>query len=89
MVVKDQVRVRRVGQVGGDVAGADLYLPVLHVFGMHEQDVLDESELLEQHSTDQPVEVTPSDQPISLHRLRNLLIGRQTLLSPFLVGGQL
>jgi hypothetical protein len=33
---------------------------------VHEQDVLDQAELLEQHRAHQPVEVTPGDQPISL-----------------------
>jgi hypothetical protein len=76
VVVEDQVRIRRVGEVGGDVGGPDFHLPVLHVLGMHEQDVLDQPELLEQHRADQAVEVTPGNQPISLHR--HLLTGRQT-----------
>jgi hypothetical protein len=56
---------------------------------MHEDETLDQPELLEQHRADQPVEVTPGNQPISLHRHRNLLTGRQTPLSSFLVGVEL
>ena len=56
---------------------------------MDEEDVLDQAELLEQHRAHQAVEVTPGNQPVSLHRHRNLLTGRQTPLSPFLVGGEL
>ena len=68
VMVEHEMGVRRVGEVGGDVAGPDLHLPVLHVLGMDEQDVADQPELLEQHGTHQPIEVTPGDQPVSLHR---------------------
>ena len=44
----------------------DLHLAVLHVLGMDEHDVVDHPELLEQHGTHQPVEVTPGHQPVSL-----------------------
>ena len=66
VVVEHQVGIGRVGQVGGDVAGTDLHLPVLDVLGMHEQDLPDQPELLEQHRADQSVEVAPRDQPVSL-----------------------
>jgi hypothetical protein len=66
VVVERQVGARRIGKVGGDVTRPDLHLPVLHVLWVHEQDVLDQAELLEQHRAHQPVEVTPGDQPISL-----------------------
>ena len=66
VMVEHEMGVRRVGEVGGDVARADLHLAVLYVLGMDEQDVADHLELLEQHSTHQPIEVTPGDQPVSL-----------------------
>jgi hypothetical protein len=64
VVVEHEMGVRRIGAVGGDVAGPDLHLAVLHVLGMDEEDVTDHPELLEQHGTHQPIEVTPGDQPV-------------------------
>ena len=54
-----------VGQVGRDVAGVDLDLAVLHVLGMDEQDVVEQSELLEQRGADEAVEVGAGDEAVA------------------------
>jgi hypothetical protein len=87
-MVEDQVGSGRVRQVGGDVARTDLDRPILDILGMHEHDVPDQVELFEQHGADQPVEIAPGHQPISLHRHRHSsVLARRTPL--FLVGGPL
>jgi hypothetical protein len=63
MVIEGQVHARHVRHVGGDVSFADLHLAVLHVFRMHELDVIQNAELLEQHGTHEPVEITTRHQP--------------------------
>jgi hypothetical protein len=66
MVVEHQMRPRHVGQVGGDVAAGDLHLAVLHVLGVHELDVVDQVQLVEQDGTGQAVEVAARDEPVFL-----------------------
>jgi hypothetical protein len=46
VVVKGEPRMRRVGQIGGDVVLGDLDQSVLHVLGMNELDVIDQIQLL-------------------------------------------
>ena len=57
VVVERDVDVRVVGEVGGDVTGAELDLAVLHVLGMDELDVVEDAEVLEKGGAHQPVEV--------------------------------
>src|SRR4051812_42600425 len=58
MVVERDVHVRVVGEVGGDITGAELDLAVLDVLGVDELDVVEHVEMLEEGGTHQPVEVT-------------------------------
>ncbi len=53
-----------VGQVRGDVAGADLDLAVLHVLGMDEEDVVEQAELLQERGADEAVEVGAGDEAV-------------------------
>ncbi|MNR17614.1 hypothetical protein D3C85_1342860 [compost metagenome] len=62
VVVKGQMRGFDVRQVGGDVALGDVDLAVLHVFRVHELDVVDQPELVEQHRADQTIEITARHQ---------------------------
>jgi hypothetical protein len=48
MVVEDQMRGLRVREVGEDVAIRDLDLAVLNVLGVDEDDLVDQTVLLEQ-----------------------------------------
>lgn len=68
VVVKSEVGAGHVGQVGGDVAGGDGDLAVLHVLGVHELDVVDHVEFVEQHGADQAVEVAAGDEAVFLLR---------------------
>ena len=63
MVVEAQVDFRAVGEVGGDVAGGHLHLAVLHVLRVHEHDVADQVQVLEQHRAGEAVEVAAGDEP--------------------------
>lgn len=51
-----------VRQVGGDVARADGDFSVLHVFRVHEQDVVDQAEVAQQDRADQAVEIAAGDE---------------------------
>jgi hypothetical protein len=57
MVVERDVHARVVGKIGGDVAGAELDLSVLHVLRVDELDVVEHAEVLEEGGAHQPVEV--------------------------------
>jgi hypothetical protein len=61
MMVENQVRSRDVRQVGRDVVRTDVDLPVLHVLGVNELDLLDHVEVLQQHRTHQTVEIAACD----------------------------
>src|SRR3712207_1785685 len=76
MMVEGEMAARHIGQVGRDVARGDRHLAVLHVLRVHEADLVDELQLLEEHSADQPVEVAAGDETVlggghrrSLHAL--------------------
>ena len=64
VVVKHQVRAGHVRQVGGDVALGDGDLAVLHVFGVDEQDVVDQLQLMEQHGAHQAIKVAAGHQSV-------------------------
>ena len=64
VVVEDQVRGRRVREVGEDVALGDLDDAVLHVLGVHEGDLVDHAELLQQDGADEAVEVAAGHEPV-------------------------
>ena len=61
MVVEHQMRGCHVGQVGGDVAAADVNLAILHILGMHKFDLLNQVQLFEQYSAYQAVKITACD----------------------------
>ena len=63
-MVERQRHLGAVGQVRGDVICGQLDLAVLDVLGMDEQDLVKESELLEQGGADESVEVAASDEAI-------------------------
>jgi hypothetical protein len=48
---------RDIGEIGCNVSIRYVYLAILHILGMYEQDVVDEVFFLEQDSTYQSVEV--------------------------------
>ena len=81
-MVEGEVGGSDVGQVGGDVARRDVDLAILHVFRMHELDVVDQAQFVEQYGTDEAVKVTARDETEFLlgHwmclRLANGLSGR-------------
>ena len=54
-----------VGQVRGDVARAHLDLAVLHVLGVDEEDVVEQTELLQERRADEAVEVGAGDQAVA------------------------
>ena len=54
-----------VGQVRRDVAGADLDLAVLHVLGVDEEDVVEQTELLQERGADEAVKVRPGYQTVA------------------------
>ena len=54
-----------VGQVRGDVARAHLDLAVLHVLGVDEEDVVEQTELLQERGADEAVEVGAGDQAVA------------------------
>ena len=60
---KNKVRAGHIGQVGGDVPLGDRNLSVLHVFGVHELDIVDQVHFLEQHGADQPVKIATGNEP--------------------------
>src|ERR1700704_672591 len=64
MVIKGQRYLGAVGEVRGDVVGGQLDLAVLHVFGMDEQDLLEDAQLFQQSSTDETVEVAAGDETV-------------------------
>ena len=53
-------------QVGRDVVGAELDLPVLHVLRVDEEDVVEDAEVLQQGRADEAVEVGTGDQAVAL-----------------------
>ena len=73
-MVEGEAHAGDVGQVRGDVAGTDLHLAVLHVLGVHEEDVFEHAELLEERSADEAVEVGPGDEAVAIGHAR--LVGR-------------
>jgi len=68
MVVEDEMGLRLVRQVGGDVAGTDRHHPVLDVLGVHEGDVVHQVQRLQQHGAHQSVEVASGDEAVPLGR---------------------
>ena len=62
MVVERQRDLGAVRQVRGDVVGRERDFAVLHVLRVNEQDVLEESQLLQQGGADETVEVAAGDQ---------------------------
>ena len=66
MVVERDVHARVVGEVRGDVTGAELDLAVLHVLGVDELHVVEHVEMLEKGGAHQPVEVGARDQSEAL-----------------------
>src|SRR3972149_8333125 len=70
-MVERKVHAGRIGQVSRDVAIAHVDLSVLHVFGVHELDLVDQVHFVEQHGADQSVEIAASDEAILLraHKL--------------------
>ena len=78
MVIEGEVHTRHVRHVGGDISFAHLHFAVLHVFRMHELDVVQNAELLEQHGTHEPVEITARHQPVFLGHLAPTATSGQT-----------
>jgi hypothetical protein len=66
VVVEGEVHALAVGEVRGDVVGAQLDLAVLDVLGVHELDRIEHVHLLEQGRADEPVEVAARHEPIPL-----------------------
>ena len=64
MVIEGQRHLGPVGQIGRDVVGRQLDLAVLDVLWVHEQDVLEDPELLQQGGADQTVEVAAGDEAV-------------------------
>ncbi len=64
VVVEGEVHPGDVGEVGGDVVVRDLHLPVLHVLGVDELDLLDEALLLQEDGADEAVEVAARDETV-------------------------
>jgi hypothetical protein len=64
VVVEGERDLGAVGQVGGDVVLGELDLAVLHVFGMDEEDVLQDAQLLEQGGAHQPVKIRTGHQTV-------------------------
>ena len=64
VMVEGQVTTRYVGQVGRDVAFANLDLAVLHVLRVDEQDVVDHVQFLQQDGADQTVEITAGHEAV-------------------------
>lgn len=64
MVVEHQEGLRRVGQVGGDVAPGDVDLAVLHVFGVDKQHVVNHAEFTEQDAADETIEVAAGHESV-------------------------
>ena len=66
MVVEHKVRTLDIWQIRQDVARPDFDQAVLHILGMHELDVIDEIEVLEQHSANEAIEVTAGDKAVRI-----------------------
>ena len=66
VVVEGQVAALDVGQVRRDRVGIDAHLAVLHVLGVHEIDLVDQVQLLQQHGADEAVEVGAGDELVFL-----------------------
>ena len=63
VIVEGQVYPRHIGEVRGDVLSADRDHAVLHVLGVHEKDLVDQVQMLEQDGADKAVEIAARDQP--------------------------
>jgi hypothetical protein len=63
MVIKGNVNAFDIRKVGRDIAIANRYDTILHIFGVDEFDVGDEVEMLKQDSTDEAVEIAAGNQP--------------------------
>src|SRR5215213_4227182 len=64
MMVECEVHTWHIRQVGRDVAIAHLDLSILHVLRMHELDVVDQVQLVEQHCAHEPIEVAARDEAV-------------------------
>ena len=57
MMVKSEFHPRVIRQVGGDIVLAQFHLPVLHVLGMDELDIVDQVQFLQHHGACQSVKI--------------------------------
>ncbi len=70
VVVEGQTDAGRVGQVGRDVALGQLDQTVLDILGVHELDLVEHLQLLQQRGTNQAVEITAGNKTALLNGLR-------------------
>jgi hypothetical protein len=64
MMVEHQMATIDVWKIGRDVSGLHGHLAVLHVFGVHEQDVVNHPQFFEQSRANQAIEITSGHQPM-------------------------
>ncbi len=64
VMVEREMHARDIRQVRRDVVVADRHLPVLHVLGVGERDLVHQAEAPEQRGAHQAVEVVACDQPV-------------------------
>ncbi len=70
MMVEGKAHAGHIGKIRRDVALCYLDESILHVLRMDELDLIQDPELFQQGSTDQPVEIAPGYQAALLGRVR-------------------
>lgn len=63
-MIEDAMGSGHIRQVGQKITGTDLDLPVDHVTGVSEQDVVDQFQFVEQNGACDTIEVSPGHEPV-------------------------
>ena len=66
VVVERQIYAGDIRQVGGDIRIPDRYPALLHVVGVHEQDIIDHIQVFKKNGTDKTVKIASRYQSVFL-----------------------
>ena len=67
VVVERDVNAGDVREIRRDVVACDFDLAVLHVFGMHEENVVDHFHVFEKYGTNEAIKIAASDEAVLVH----------------------